>query len=39
MTEHRAKDLCIALDHGAILVTRNLRDFKKVQGLHVENWA
>jgi tRNA(fMet)-specific endonuclease VapC len=29
----------IALDHGAILVTRNPRDFKKVHGLHFENWA
>jgi tRNA(fMet)-specific endonuclease VapC len=29
----------VALDHSATLVTRNLRDFKKVHGLHVENWA
>ena len=29
----------IALEHGAIVVTRNLRDFQRVPGLTVENWA
>lgn len=29
----------IALAHRAILVTRNLRHFRQVPGLHVENWA
>ena len=29
----------IALANRAILVTRNLRDFRNVSGLHVENWA
>jgi len=30
---------CIALAHRATLVTRNLKDFRKVPGLVVENWA
>ncbi|HTU91757.1 MAG TPA: type II toxin-antitoxin system VapC family toxin [Gemmataceae bacterium] len=29
----------IALANRATLVSRNLRDFQKVPGLHVENWA
>lgn len=29
----------IALAHNATLATRNLRDFKQVPGLKVENWA
>lgn len=35
------KDLCIAsvaLEYGATVLTRNLRDFRKVPGLRVENW-
>jgi tRNA(fMet)-specific endonuclease VapC len=29
----------IVLAHRATLVTRNIRDFKLVPGLHVENWV
>lgn len=29
----------IALAERALLVTRNLKDFKQIPGLHVENWA
>ena len=29
----------IALAHNALLVSRNLRDFRQVPGLRVENWA
>jgi tRNA(fMet)-specific endonuclease VapC len=38
----RVMDLRIAaitLEHGGILVSRNLRDFQRVPGLTVENWA
>lgn len=30
---------CIALAHQALLVTRNVKDYKPVTGLRVENWA
>jgi len=30
---------CIALGHKARLVTRNLKDYKDVPGLRLENWA
>jgi tRNA(fMet)-specific endonuclease VapC len=36
------KDLligCIALSQGAILGTRNTKDFRQIKGLKVENWA
>ena len=29
----------IALENNAIVVTRNIRDFERVPGLQVENWA
>jgi tRNA(fMet)-specific endonuclease VapC len=29
----------IALGHKSKLITRNLRDFRQVPGLEVENWA
>ncbi len=30
---------CIALSHDALLVTRNLKDYKDVAGLRAENWV
>lgn len=30
---------CIALAQDALLVTRNVKDFKEVPGLRTENWA
>jgi tRNA(fMet)-specific endonuclease VapC len=30
---------CICLAHDATLVTRNVKDFKNVPGLKIENWA
>lgn len=30
---------CIALANDALLVTRNVKDYKDVPGLRVENWA
>jgi tRNA(fMet)-specific endonuclease VapC len=30
---------CISLAHHALLVTRNVKDYKDVPGLRVENWA
>jgi len=38
----RKKDLCIAartLQEGGVLVTRNLRDFRRIPNLVVEDWA
>jgi tRNA(fMet)-specific endonuclease VapC len=32
------KIACIALTHGAILLTRNSSDFAQVPGLHIVNW-
>jgi tRNA(fMet)-specific endonuclease VapC len=29
----------IALEHGATVVTRNVRDFSRIPGLTVENWC
>jgi tRNA(fMet)-specific endonuclease VapC len=29
----------VALEHGAIVVTRNLRDFGRIPGVTAENWA
>lgn len=29
----------ITLENGGILVTRNLRDFQRIPGLTIENWA
>jgi tRNA(fMet)-specific endonuclease VapC len=33
------KIAAITLEHGGTLVTRNLRDFQRIAGLPVENWA
>jgi tRNA(fMet)-specific endonuclease VapC len=30
---------CVALSHDALLVTRNVKDYKDVPTLRVENWA
>ena len=30
---------CIALANGALLVTRNTKDYKDVSGLRIENWV
>ena len=38
----RSKDqriAAIALEHAGTLVTRNVRDFQRIPGLAVENWA
>jgi tRNA(fMet)-specific endonuclease VapC len=32
------KIACIALVHDAVLLSRNLRDFRRVPGLRVEDW-
>ena len=29
----------VALQNDAVLVTANLRNFKKIPGLHVEDWS
>ena len=29
----------MAFEHGAVVVTRNVRDFKRVPGLLVEDWT
>jgi tRNA(fMet)-specific endonuclease VapC len=29
----------IVLEHGGVLVTRNVSDFQNVPGLTIENWA
>ncbi len=29
---------CVALAHDATVLTRNLVDFRRIPGLHVENW-
>lgn len=37
-----SNDLLIAataLAHGAVLVTNNVREFRRVSGLHLESWA
>ncbi len=38
----RKKDLCIAaitLENNGTLVTRNMRDFRRIPNLRVENWS
>jgi tRNA(fMet)-specific endonuclease VapC len=40
--KRRRSDLliaCIALAHDATLVTRNVKDFRNIPGLRVEDWA
>jgi predicted nucleic acid-binding protein len=32
------KIACIAIAHDAVLLSRNLGDFRQVPGLKVENW-
>jgi predicted nucleic acid-binding protein len=32
------KIACIALGHGALVLSANLQDFQQVPGLRVENW-
>jgi tRNA(fMet)-specific endonuclease VapC len=29
---------CIVMEHDALLLTRNMKDFEKVPGLKFENW-
>jgi tRNA(fMet)-specific endonuclease VapC len=29
----------VVLEHGAVLITRNSRDFRKIPGLQIEDWS